>query len=261
MKVPHPDTLLICGHPGHEVRCHGWMERKRPLVLILTSGGGESKTGRIASSRRVIEQAGARCGPLLGSFSDAEIYRQMSAGDPTPLAEWTREVARLISEQRPDTVLTDMVEGFSSTHDIVAYLSQLAVELAERQGWRPRHVLCHPLESRPERAWGGRLAPKETLELDDGELARKLAAARGYPELAYEVERAIAENSEEAFRRECLYDPAPAERLLTLLPDPKPLYETFGERGVASGKYPTVIRHAEHIVPLGLAIRHRLRLT
>jgi LmbE family N-acetylglucosaminyl deacetylase len=260
MGNPMSEALLICGHAGHEVRCHGWMERNRPLVLILTSGGGESKTGRTDSSRRVIERAGARCCPLMGSFSDGEIYRQMSGQDPEPLAEWTRQAAAIISSERPRTVLTDMVEGFNSTHDIIAYLTHLAVELASRQGARPEHVLCHPLEGRPDRAWEGRLSPVQTLRLDDGELARKLDAARGYPELAFEVERALTSLGEESFRSECLYQPMPPDQLLTRLPDAKPLYETFGEKGVASGKYASVIRHADHIIPLGLAIRHRLGL-
>jgi len=258
--TPAP-AVLICGHPGHEIRCHGWMSRNRPVVLVLTSGGGASKSGRTASTRRVIEETGARCGPLMGDFPDTEIYGFMRSGDPGPLAEWTRQAARVLADQRPETVVTDMVEGFNTSHDLVAYLTHLAVELAAKAGHRPARVLCQPLEGRPDQAWGGRLKPIARLTLSDEELARKLQAARSYPELAAEVERAIGSLSPEAFRHECLYDPAPAPELLMRLPEPKPHYETFGERQVAAGKYASVIRHREHLVPLALAIRAQLGLT
>ena len=258
---PTEDTpLLICGHPGHEVRCHGWMSRHRPMVLVLTSGGGASKTGRTTSTRRVVEEAGARCGALMGEFSDTEIYDFMRSGEAGALAAWTEQVGRIIAEHRPGTVVTDMVEGFNPSHDLVAFLTRLAVEHAARLGWQPARTLCQPLESRPDRAWDGRLRPEVTLSLTDAELIRKLKAARDYPELAQEVERALGEHSACAFRTECLYALPGTDDLISQLPSPKPFYEIFGERQVAAGKYASVIRHADHVEPLGRAIQARMRL-
>lgn len=261
-SVDNPSTsaMLIVGHPGHEVRCHGWMARNRPLVLVLTSGGGSCKVGRTASTRRVIEETGARCGALMGDFSDTEVYAFMRDRNPGPLAEWTEQAARIIAERRPATVLTDMVEGYNPSHDLLAYLTHLAVERAAAIGWRPERLFCQPLEGRPESAWNGRRRPEITLRLGEGELASKLAAARSYPELAHEVERALAEHSAEAFRTECLYATPGGEALLAELPEPRPFYEIHGERQVAAGKYASVIRHGEHLVPLARSIAARLRL-
>lgn len=257
--TPTP-CLLMVSHPGHEIRCHGWMERNKPLVLVLTSGGGACRTGRTASTQRVVEEAGAACGPLMGSFSDADVYEFMASGNPKPLADWTEEAASVIARHKPETLLTDMVEGFNPSHDLLAFLAYLAVEKAAALGWRTPRLLCQPLEGRPDLAWGGRLSASVTLELGDEELARKLGAARNYPELAYEVDRAIAEHSEEAFRRECLYEPARGDDLLTRLPDPSPFYEIHGERQVAAGKYSMVIRRDRHVVPLAQAVRRSLGL-
>lgn len=250
--------LLIIGHPGHEVRCHGWMSRHRPLTLVLTSGGGASKAGRAASTRTVVEAAGARCSALFGNFSDQEVYGCMLRGDADPLAEWTGEAARLIAAQRPDLILTDMVEGYNSSHDLLAYLVDAAVAKAVTLGWKAPRVLAQPLMGRPDQAWQGKLRPVETIELDEAELTRKLAAAEGYPELRAEVEHALRELGPAAFRQECLYATETGEALLRSLPEPTPFYEKFGEEQVRRGKYAHVIRHRGHLVPLALAVRARL---
>src|SRR5207302_1404403 len=31
-------SALLVAHPGHELRVHGWLERERPLVFVLTDG-------------------------------------------------------------------------------------------------------------------------------------------------------------------------------------------------------------------------------
>nr|MDP9120522.1 hypothetical protein [Acidobacteriota bacterium] len=36
ISAPRPPqrAALVIGHPGHELRVHGWLERARPLVLV-----------------------------------------------------------------------------------------------------------------------------------------------------------------------------------------------------------------------------------
>ena len=81
------------------------------------------------------------------------------------------------------------------------------------------------------------------------ETARKMAAARSYPELSMEVNRAVREHGSGAFRHECL---SPVDPLATLsrghgrvLP-----YERYGETRVSGGYYARVLRHDEHFTPL-----------
>ena len=56
---------LIIAHPGHELRVHHWLEKTRPLMLVLTDGSGRTAQSRLASTTRILEQAGA----YLQSFS------------------------------------------------------------------------------------------------------------------------------------------------------------------------------------------------
>lgn len=255
-KVP----LLIIGHPGHEIRCHGWMSRVKPRVQVLTTGGGASKTGRLASTQKIIELTGASLGETLPTFSDHEIYGFLLDQNVEPLTQWTEGVAQVIYNDRTEFLLTDMVEGYNSSHDLVAYLTVLAVERAAALGWSVQQVLCQPLMGRPDRAWEGKLSPDITLELNDEEFSQKIIAAQDYPELVEEVKKAIADNTAESFRKECFYKPASSQDILKKLPQPVPFYETFGELQVSRGKFKNVIRHTDHLVPFAKKVRAALGL-
>ncbi len=250
--------MLIIGHPGHEIRCHGWMARHRPEVHVLTSGGGASLSGRTESTRRVVEATGARCGALFGQFSDHEIYAFLLDGNAAPLAEWTAALAAEIRRQEPGLMVTDMTEGYNSGHDLLAYLVDVAVLHATASGAKPPALRSQPLMGKPEQAWEGRLRPTETLRLNDEEYERKMEAARGYPELRTEVELALRETGVDAFRCEAFYATPQGEALLDFLPSSPPYYETYGEEQVRRGKYGQVIRHREHLRPFVAAVRRKL---
>jgi hypothetical protein len=119
------------------------------------------------------------------------------------------------------------------------------------------------------------------LNLEDAAFARKLTAARNYPELAAEVEAALSgaasvglrahpdlaarsgfktgtvaegSTSGETFRVECLRPAREFEQAL----DVPPFYEQYGERQVAAGHYTRVLRLREHMLPLAEALRSHI---
>jgi hypothetical protein len=111
------------------------------------------------------------------------------------------------------------------------------------------HNLSIALTGRPTRT------PRSVaLCVDHAGMARKVAAARGYRELAAEVAEAEARFGIEAFRHEVL------EPTLPWTPPPfsdKPNYETFGEERVARGVYTSTLRYREHVLPVVEALaRH-----
>jgi len=71
---------LVIAHPGHELRVHGWLEKARPLVFVLTDGSGRSGLPRLNSTRKVLLDAGAKTGPIFGRFTDAETYASIPRG-------------------------------------------------------------------------------------------------------------------------------------------------------------------------------------
>jgi hypothetical protein len=92
------------------------------------------------------------------------------------------------------------------------------------------------------------------VELDEAAHARKLSAARGYPELASEVQAAFDGFGTDAFRVESLRPVSPAAVRYLLAEDP-PFYESYGERQVHAGRYSRVLRYRTHALPLADALQ------
>jgi len=88
------------------------------------------------------------------------------------------------------------------------------------------------------------------LELTEEDLARKIAAAKCYPELREETDAALARFGAAAFRTECLRPVRDLRQGLDALDQEPPYYERYGEQQVAAGHYDRVIRYRQHIQPL-----------
>jgi hypothetical protein len=247
--LPPSRSALVVAHPGHELRVHGWLERARPTVFVLTDGSGHGAGSRLASTARLLQSAGATPGTIFGRFSDREIYRLLLERERGPLEDLARELAAALVRGGIETVAADALEGYNPGHDLCRVLTDVAVALASRQTGRALRSYEFPLAGAPEAGSGGPDALR--LTLDDAALARKLAAARAYPEMAAEVERALAGHGEESFRVECLSPVLPAwgEREIAERAGFPPFYEIHGERQVEAGHYLQVLRLREHFLP------------
>jgi AcrR family transcriptional regulator len=230
----------VIAHPGHELRVHHWIERTRPLVFVLTDGSGHTGVSRLASTTAVLERAGATPGSIYGRLSDREVYRAILDGDVDLFAGLADELAAALDQAGIGCVAGDAVEGFNPGHDACRLVINAALlRLAER-GRHPANFEF-PLEGAPDDCPPEDHAEAIRLELDGGALQRKLAAAAGYPEMAHEMERALANHGLETGGRH----PRP------------PFYESYGERQVAAGIYREVIRFREHMVPLAEGLGRR----
>lgn len=246
-------TALVIAHPGHELRVHGWLERERPEVLVLTDGSGNGETSRLASTAAVLERAGARPGPVFGRFSDREIYRVLLERDTAELALVVHEVAAALAARNVTQVACDAIEGYNPSHDICRVVTDAAAAIAGRRTGRAIAVYDFLLEAPPGQC-SGHCSASLRLELRDAALARKLEAARSYREMAFEVERNLERHGAAAFAVECLHPAHPDLDLEALFPEP-PFYEVYGEKQVAAGHYRSVLRFREHFLPIARALR------
>jgi hypothetical protein len=246
-------AALVIAHPGHELRIYGWLERERPEVFVLTDGSGSAGQSRLSSTVELLRRAGARPGSLFGRFGDRELYEVILEGRIEVLTGLARELAEALIERGVDTVAADAIEGFNPSHDVCRLLTDAAVALARRRTGRAIASYDFLLEGRPD-ADLGNSSGFLRLELEAGALERKLAAARSYPEMAHEVERALERHGAAAFRVECLRAADPEVDVETLVEEP-PYYEAYGERQVAAGRYSRVLRFREHFLPLARALR------
>ncbi len=226
------------------------MEVHRPLVFVLTDGGGHAGAPRLGSTTRLIARAGATPagGAFYGALSDRAMYELLLGADGAPFVRLAAELASRLTAAGVSTVAGDATEGYNPTHDVCRLIIDATVERLRRDGRTVRN-LEFPLVAHP---FADREPPAELLRLDDAALERKLAAARAYPEMHDEVERALAEHGPSAFATEVLWAAAPAAGEPGA---PPPFYERHGDRRVREGVYRETIRHCDHVLPVASALR------
>jgi len=247
-------AALVMGHPGHELKVFGWITTHHPRVYVLTDGSGQNGVSRLSATENLLAQLGAERGEIFGAATDAEIYEAILEQRVSFFLNILDAMAESFISHSIDFVAGDLSEGFNPTHDLCRELIDAAVALVQRA----RKV------SIPN--YGFSLTEGESsyepshdrdcmhLRLDDDLLCRKLQAARSYTGLSGEIQSAIQHYGEEYFGVECL-----KKNNLTAPPpwaeSGKPHYERWGEQRKTEGKYVSVIRYREHIVPIVTAIR------
>jgi hypothetical protein len=256
----HRRVALVVAHPGHELRVHHWLELTQPVVFVLTDGSGHTGQSRVASTTGVLAAAGARPGSIYGRFTDARLYALMKDGDPAPFLGLARELAAAFSALEVGVVAGDALEGFNPSHDLCRYILNVAVTLMRQHTGRAPENYDFLLDGDP------RFRPQGTgaavlVDLDDGALQRKLAAATGYVELKAETAAALERFGSGAFRTECLRPVLDLREGIDRLEIEPPAYERFGELRVRDGHYDEVIRYRETIQPLVRALWSEAGLT
>jgi hypothetical protein len=246
-------AVLVVAHPGHELRIHGWLEQARPTVCVLTDGSGHSSCARLAPTTAILQRAGARPGPVYGRLTDRALYAAVLARDVARFAALAEELARVLVAEGADYVVGDALEGYHPAHDLCRVLIDAAVALAAAR----RRVASFDfrLTGFPPTS----ATPALTLTLDAAAFARKLAAARGYAELADEVALAVGGETAASFRVESLRPVGEGVRRGAPPQDP-PCYERYGEMQVAAGRYAEVLRWRTHVAPLIDGVHERLGL-
>lgn len=243
---------LVIGHPGHELRVYGWLASVSPQVFILTDGSGTTGIGRTASSSQVLERAGSPAGKICAPFTDAEIYKAIRDGNIAEFLTLVDDLADSFVRDQIELVVSDANEGYNPTHDLCREIARAAVEKVRQVSGR---VISHYEFCLTEWQYGATYDHGERCihtHLSDAMLAAKIEASRAYMELQGEVDRALAVSGAEHFRVECLRR---VDEWPPVDEDYKPQYEIWGEQRVAEGKYASVLRFREHILPIFLALR------
>ena len=292
-------AALVVAHPSHELRLHGWLEKAKPYVCVLTDGAGRSGEPRLARTTEVLSRVGATPGAIYGRLTDLDVYAAILNGDAELFGEIVEQLAQAFVDEGIEYVVGDAAEGYSVTHDICRIMIGAAVEFAAyRHGHRVQNFdfavvgppdEC-PDELRDEAVW---------LRLDDDAFNRKVKAALNYtPNLAIDIESALAgapfrgvvrlsqpeldrtveiELSKSIPGAVASHDqnamdgvPLDAFRVECLRPvhnhsgthwtrNDRRFYELYGEKLVAAGRYERVIRYEEHMLPLAQAIRAKAK--
>jgi hypothetical protein len=246
-------TALVIGHPGHELLVHGWLEVTRPLAFVFTDGSGRSNQSRLASTTKILNQTGAKCGSIYGRLTDAAAYAAILNHEFDLFVGLARELCGAFVAERIDYVAGDAFEGYNPMHDVCRLVVNAAVIAARRARGHRVGNFEFSLINQPGSCHESRPANGIRRLLDEAAFARKMAAAKEYAELTGEVAATLDRASTDAFRVECLWpvDPSAGDYRC----DDSPFYEQYGEKQVAAGYYHRVLRYNEHIAPLAEALR------
>jgi hypothetical protein len=240
------------GHPGHELRVHHFLERARPLVLVVTDGSSRGSPPRLAASQRLLAATGASPGAPFGRWADGELYELVRRGATRAFGDLARDVAEVLVASRAALLVSDAPEGISLTHDLVAAVADAAVALARRQGLALAHH-DFPLEGAPDACASDGREGALRLDLDEEAWARKREAAGRYAELRADSRRMLERYGADAFRVELLRPVArPFDRLLPAEPT---AWERYGEWLARQGVYPEAIRWDRHVAPIVAELR------
>jgi len=242
-------AALVIAHPGHELRVHHWLERAKPLTLILTDGSGHTGRSRIRSTTVVLDRVGAKPGPIYGEVSDRQLYQALLAGEREFFARLVEDLVVTLQREQVTYVVGDAVEGFNPAHDVCRLLINAALLRMERSNGAQLRNMDFLVEGPPDQCPDEDRGDAIFLELDDGAYQRKIDAVRAYPELATETDRVLMTHAPESFRIECLRPVRYGFDIGNRFEHPC-VYERYGEKQVAAGKYTEVIRYREHIAPL-----------
>jgi hypothetical protein len=273
-------AALIVAHPGHELRVHGWLAEARPRVCVLTDGSGRTQRSRLDSTTGILERAGAVPGPVYGEMSDVELYAAALDYEHSRFTRVVDVLASMLLREQIECVVGDAEEGYNPGHDICRLIINTAVGLVNRTGRRQIANYDFTLVAPPGRCPEPLRADSILLDLDEAAFARKLTAARNYPELQAEVAAALSgagsvglrEHSDLArragsdfgvagaanFRVECLRPVDARGESDKPFSGERPFYEEYGERQVAAGHYTRVLRYREHMLPLVAALNSYL---
>jgi len=237
IALPLPAALIV-GHPGHELRLFEFLERAQPLVCVLTDGSGSGRS-RIASSHELLEASGSTAGPVMGAFSDEEMYDAMIRGDVSRVATVVESIAAMLVKHRVRSVIADAIEFYNPTHDLCAVIATLAAACAQVDA---RVRIQRYDYAVTQAATGNGIV----LELDEADVERKIAAAYRFENLTNDVNELLANVGRDEIAREVIR-PIDASIALPAL-SRKPHYEIRGEERVLAGRYRTVLRYEQHFV-------------
>ena len=267
-------SVLMVAHPGHELRVHGWLEKERPIVCVLTDGSGRTNHSRLDSTTGILQAADCVRGSIYGVMTDQDLYASILNFNYARFVELVNDLAALLMREEIDCIAGDAAEGYNPGHDVCRLIINGAVKLVNSTRSQPVKNFDFLLIGSTDECPGALKESAIYLRLKERALARKLQAARNYPELHAEVSAALSGAGSIGLQQHAdLMEGAGAEFTATptanhfavecLRPvyaasgidEPEtPFYETYGERQVTAGHYKRVLRYREHVLPLAQAI-------
>ena len=238
------NIALIIGHPGHELRVFRFIEIYKPRVYVLTDGSGSHGVSRIHNTAAILEKCGATLSPIMGYFTDKEMYKMLLEKEYDRLFTCIDEISDDLQKNNITVIAGDAIEGYNPTHDLCRYMINHLASYLEKKLKSPIKNFDFLLDGL-DITWSQKLLQ---IQLDDADFERKYKTAESYLELSVEVKRAVEKYGKTPFKTEYLREVKKPYHY-DLWENEIPYYEKYAEEKVASGVYNEVVSFREHILP------------
>ncbi len=223
---------------------------------MLTDGSGNTQKSRVQNTLKIIRQSGAIASPVIGKFTDSEIYRIILKQDKIPLIHLMEEIISDIEAHGINALAGDALEGYNPTHDLCRYMINAISRVFSLSSGKEMPNFEFPLDGHPHQRPGRSTHEAMRIDLDDEDLERKYTAAHNYPELLEEVNKALELHGKLPFQAEYLWPVNRPDDFQGWTTD-EPFYETWGKQKINSGKFKELITYHGHLRPLAeLLMRH-----
>src|SRR5678816_1465080 len=100
MSLQSTRTVLVIGHPGHELRVFHWLEINQPSVFVLTDGSGRSGISRLHSTTKILDRVGAAKGSVYGYMTDRAVYSAILNGNHQLFIDIARRLCEHLIDQK-----------------------------------------------------------------------------------------------------------------------------------------------------------------
>ncbi|MEB3322108.1 MAG: hypothetical protein VKI81_04725 [Synechococcaceae cyanobacterium] len=130
-------SLMIFGHPSHELAVLGLIQRDHPDIIFLTDGGCPS---RLKQSREGLRAAAHQGTIQCFDVPEASLYDALLGCDKSLPSEIASSLRRVIVEMNPERIYCDAVEHYNPVHDIT-----LPLVLSALRGYPLAELLEVPL--------------------------------------------------------------------------------------------------------------------
>jgi hypothetical protein len=234
---------LLVAHPGHELRRHGWVQKNRPTVFVLTDGSDEQVGATLATTTQMLERSRARPGNIYGRFTGTAVSRAILRRDTAGFAAVIHELVDWLSEHPVRYLVTDAAEGQDPAQDLCRTMAGVAVELTSALFGRSIPLYEYVVSGDRQPCARQQCRGSTRWRLSDEALGRKVAAAQQYARRAGDAERAFDRDGGEVFRVECLHHVQPRA------PWRSPAAEA-GRYDRNGASYASLIGYREHMVPV-----------
>ncbi|MCF6291761.1 MAG: hypothetical protein L3J04_00040 [Robiginitomaculum sp.] len=245
---PQEKVIAIFAHPGHELRCFGFLQSLSAKVLYLSDASASTGQQRLQQSSELLQDYGLQALDSEIAVSDTEVYLAIMTKDQAWMADFYHKLCFIIQKEQPDIIITDAAEGYNPVHDLCHFLTLAAVKTSKLQ----TKIMVTPLTEHPHELDGHDITDCMVLDMTNNQSQIKTSAINSYAkaaggQLANEAKAMEAEFGVDVNAREILRPPISLPDYFNRYSKCKPHFERYGEQRVQSKKYKEILRLHPHL--------------